>query len=144
MKHPGSTFEYAEERNADLLQAYHDELENASYISVPEIFCNVVNRPSKRFWVSEERAAIVISSMLKGNQLLNMSPTKREMFFEIYKRVLEMYKTSPHLPFFQIIFNVIRQPAPKFYLTPGSAKVIVCKIKRQCYAQRKNRLKHTF
>lgn len=144
MKHSGSTFEYEQARNEDLMRAYHKLLYECSSIHLPDIFRQVVNMPAERFWVSEERAAIVIASMLRGDQLENMRPTNREKYQEIYKRVLELRKEHPGLSVYNLTFMAVHQPAPKFYLTPGSAKVIIYKIKSKWYQQRKRKLRHLF
>lgn len=144
MKPVGSKFEYESERNNDLMSVYHSLICGCEEIKLCELMERVVNSPSRRFWVSEERAAIVVSAMMKGDCLEGMSETKREMFAEIYRRVMEMKGSRSKMSLSEIIFDVIRQPAPKFYLTPGSAKVIIHKIKRKWYEERKRKLRHLF
>lgn len=144
MKHHGSKFEYEEERNHDLMRVYHELICASDFISLPQIYKEVVNMPSARFWVSEERAAIVISSMMKGDKLLDMRPTKREMFKEIYRRAMLLKKEQPALSVYDIAFKVVRQPAPKFYITPGYAKSIIFYAKKKWYEERKRKLRHLF
>lgn len=144
MKHYGNKFEYETDRNDDLMRVYHELIDSADFISLPQIYREAVNRPSARFWVSEERAAIVISSMMKGNKLLNMRPNKREMFEEIYRRAMILRQEQPSLSVYDIAFNVVRQPAPKFYMTPGYAKVVIFYTKKQWYEERKRKLRHLF
>ena len=144
MKHKGSKFEYEDERDKDLMRAYHEQLESCDTIVLSDIFRKVVAMPSERFWVSEERAAIVIGSMLRGNKLEKMRHNAREMYFEIYKRVLSEREKYPDKSIGEIVFHVIRQPAPKFYLTPDSARVIVTRIKREKYSKVFKRLRHMF
>lgn len=96
---------------------------------------------SARFWVSEERAAIVISSMMKGDRLLNMRPTKREMFKEIYRRAMLMRKEQPELSVYDIACMVVRQQAPRFYIMPGYAKSIIFHAKKKWYEERKRKLR---
>lgn len=144
MKPIGSKFEYESERNNDLMSVYHNLICGCEEIKLCELMERVVNSPSRRFWVSEERAAIVVSAMMKGDCLEGMSETKREMFTEIYRRVMDMKGSRSKMSLSEIIFDVIRQPAPKFYLTPGSAKVIIHKIKRKWYEERKRKLRHLF
>lgn len=144
MKHHGTKFEYEDERNHDLMSAFHRLIEEADYISLADIYNKVVHCPSVRFWVSEERAAIVISRMLKGDDLHYMSRSKQAMFREIFKRAQEIRKANPDITLFDVAFRVVRQPAPCFYLTPGSAKVIICSAKRKWYEERKRKLRHLF
>lgn len=141
MKHYGSSFEYAEERNEDMMRAYMQEISRCDQIFLPQVFNRVVNMPSKRFWVSAERAAIVISNMMRGDTLSNMRPTKREMFQEIYRRVKEIQKKNPKMSIYEMALMVVQQPAPKFYLTAGSAKVIIYRIRKQWYKKRSQELR---
>lgn len=60
MKYFGSILDFTRERNADLMRVYRDRLAEASIIVMPVIFQLVADSPASRFWVSEERAAIVI------------------------------------------------------------------------------------
>ena len=144
MKPLGTKFEYEAERNRDLMRVYHECIASTDYISMPAIYEQVVNKPAERFWVSEERAAIVIASMMKGNTLEGMRPNKREMFEEIYRRAMILKEANPSMTIFDLAFATVRQPAPKFYLTPGSAKVIICTVKKQWYEERKRKLRHLF
>ena len=127
------------------MRAYHELIKSAQYILMPEIYHKVVDMPTRRFWISEGRAAIVISAMMKGDTLENMGPLKREMYNEIYCRVIKLREKKPDLPIIQLVSQVVEQPAPKFYLTPGSAKVLICKIRKEWYFRRtKRRLRHCF
>ncbi len=144
MKPHGSKFEYEQERNDDLMKAYHSVIDASCVINLPEVYRNVVKMPSKRFWVSEERAAIVISSMMKGDKLEKMREKKREMFQEIYARAMKIRRAFPEKSIFDIAIMVVRQPAPEFYMTPGYAKLIILSAKRQWYEERRRKLRHLF
>ena len=144
MKHKGSKFEYEEERDKDLMRAYREQIAICNTIVLSEIFTKVVLMPASRFWVSEERACIVIGKMMRGDSLHKMRPTTREMYLEIYRRVCSIKKEQPDKPISEIVFQVVGQPAPQFYLTPDSARVIVTKIKRRFYENNKKRLRHMF
>lgn len=141
MKNFGSHFEYERQRNDDLMRCYREHLSRRPFIHLPEVLDDIVNSPSARFWVSEERAAIVMSQIMRGDKLEKMRPLKREMYEEIYRRVMKLKEQHPDWPLSQLTFEVVRQPAPKFYLTPGSAKVIISKIKSQWYEERKKKLR---
>ena len=97
--------------------------------------------PASRFWVSEERAAIVVSRMLKGDTLKYMRTCKREMFFEIYEKVLKLQQQKPDLSIYKLCFIAVNQPAKKFYMTPLSIRETIYKIKRDFYKERKRKLK---
>lgn len=144
MKNKGSIFEYEDARNRDLIRVYKQLVNESRQIYLPEICKKLVNMPSERFWVSEERASIVISDMLKGRSIEKMTVNKREMYEEIYRRVLELQKESPDATVYELVSQVVEGPAPKFYLTPKSAKVIISKIKSEWYERRKRKSRHLF
>lgn len=141
MKHIGCQMEYTEERSRDLLRVYHEHIAKCGRVVMPEVCKAIVEMPSRRFWVSETRAVIVISAMIKGDmQKLNkMRPLKREMFEEIYRRVMLLKQELPNTPLFDLCLMVIEQPAPKFYITPGSAMIYICKIKKKWREERLQR-----
>lgn len=141
MKNFGSHFEYEEERNDNLLRLYHHLISEVKFICSEEIYRKMADSPSDRFWVSEERALIVVLQVIKGDKLLYMGKNKRDMFLEIYKRTMSMKRQHPNLTLTKIVFRVVRQPAPKFYLTEGSIKVIISKIKSKWYERRRARNK---
>lgn len=143
MKNVGSTFEYEDARNKDLMRAYKKALSESGG-SAADVYRKVAEMPAQRFYVSEERAAIVISNIHKGRSIANMRANKREMYEEIYRRVLLLQKERPGDSIYDLTFEVVQQSAPKFYLTPESARVLIHYIKKQWYEQRKKKLRHLF
>ena len=140
----GSEFEFKQERDNDLMDVYRLAMKNAKYpVNLTEILTRVVNSPSKRFWVSSERASNVISEMHSGKNIEGMKLNKKLMFREIYRRVKQMQNLPQYMNYrlSELVLIVIEQPAPKFYITPESAKIIIHHIKkRECYKQRLQRL----
>lgn len=144
MKHKGSFSEYENQRNKELASAYRQLLHSASFISMPDIYAQLVLQPCSRLWVSEERAAIVVSSMMRGFSIQHMTPNKQAMYRELLRRVTLLQRNNPHASIYELAFTAVHQPATQFYLTPGSAKVIIHKIKTQWYEKRKRKLRHLF
>ena len=139
MKHYGCILDFTEERNRELMRVYREKLAQARYIIMPEIFEQVANTPCKRFWVSEERAAIVISAMLMGKPLGNMRKNKREMFEEIFRRFLVMRKILPHKSIYDLAFRIVQQPAPSFYMTPRTVGELIYRIRNGWYGRQYDR-----
>lgn len=144
MKKKYSHFEYEEERNEDLMRAYREVRDKNPDMKARDIDEAVSRMPSKRFWVSEERASIVISAMLKGRKYEKMGKTKREMYDEILRRVVELRRQMPDETLSEIVFRVVNSPAPKFYLTPGSIRILIHKIKTKWYEEKKRKYRHLF
>lgn len=142
MKHKGAVMEYSGERLNDLMRAYHEYISSCDYIRMPKVYHAIVNMPSRHFWVSDIRAALVISAMLRGEDALRgMWPLKKEMYREIYSRVIALRNEHPELTVSELCSRVISQPAPKFYLTPGSAKMLICKEKKRWMQERLKKLR---
>ena len=134
MKHPGCTIAFSHQRNTELLRAFRHACKTKGFINIAEVSLMTVNSPCSRFWVSEERAAVVVADLLKGRPVLDsMLPLKREMFQEIFHRVLAILDNEPHRSIPDIVFEVVNSPAPKFYIEPRSAMEYIYKIKKGHY-----------
>lgn len=128
MKHKGSTFPYKAERDAELMRAFRLEMLTNSHRTVKEIFRRVADSPCSRLWITEERAAEIIKAML-GGRFHGVSKFKDEMYTELFSRFRRMKEENPYLPFSKLVFFAVNSPAPKFYLSPDQARVIVTRIR---------------
>ncbi|EGW47692.1 hypothetical protein HMPREF0666_01149 [Prevotella sp. C561] len=142
MKYYGSILDFTQERTQELMRVYQEELSKAGYIVMPKIFEQVANSPCSRFWVSEERAAIVISTLLAGKVIPNMRKNKREMFDEIFRRFLIAREQYPEKSIYALAIMVVNQPAPKFYMTPRTVGELIYRIKNGWYEKQFNRYKN--
>ncbi len=133
MKYFGSILDFTKERNAELMRVYRQTLATSDYIIMPDIFARVANSPCSRFWVSEERAAIVISAMLAGKPLPNMRKNKREMFDEIFRRFVSLRNIYPEKSIYELSMDIVHQPAPRFYMTPRTVGELIYRIKSGWY-----------
>lgn len=134
MRTRGDVFEYREERDQALLDAYHRELSLSKHpIVLREIFQKVVDSTSERFWVSPERATYVISELIRGNKLPRMNRNKRRMYMEIFKRVQKLRRQPDYEKkrLIALVQMVVESEAPSFYLTPQSAAVIMHHIRKR-------------
>jgi hypothetical protein len=142
MKYFGSILEFTRERNEDLMRVYREKLSEASIIVMPVIFELVAQSPSSRFWVSEERAAIVISAMAAGRPMPRMRKNKREMFEEIFRRFVVMHEQQPDKSVYELVALIVNQPAPKFYLTARTVGEFIYRIKNGWYENQYNRYRN--
>lgn len=134
MKSFGSVLSFTHQRNTALLKAYHDYIASVKVIRLSEAGKKIVNSPAPRFWVSEERAAAVVSAIMRGKPVLNsMRPSKREMFQEIHRRVLLLKSQRPQRCLSDLVYEVVNSPAPKFYMEPSSALERLFKIRNGWY-----------
>lgn len=144
MKHKGSRCDFTKERDADILRAYKEVISVRDNIGLLEIERRLLQSPSKRFWVSVDRAYNVILNMINGKSISNMNSQKREMFQEIFRRYKIYSKEHPSLTKMDVIWHVCNQEAPSFYLTPKSMHVILHRVrkedKKRCYELRQKKL----
>ena len=144
MKHKGSRCDFTKERDADILRAYKEIISVRDNIGLLEIERRLLQSPSKRFWVSVDRAYNVILNMLNGKSISNMNSQKRAMFQEIFRRYKIYSKEHPSLTKMDVIWRVCNQEAPSFYLTPKSLHVILHRVrkeeKKRCYELRQRKL----
>lgn len=131
MKKKGTISQLRHQRDEDLMRAFQQELAGRPHILLPQVLEAVVSSPSKRFWVTSERASIVIYSMMAGDKLQGMLPLKRKMFREIYRRVMRLKRNYPQLSISLLTEQVVNERAPEFYITPQSAKVIISRIRKR-------------
>ena len=124
----GSTLEYSGERIAALMLEYEKYIASCSHIRMSEVFVHTVSRRGK--------AGVVVAAMLRGDSLAGMHPAKKEMFSEIFRRFLLMRSDFPERSLSRLVSDIIRQPAPKFYLSPSSAKIMFYKAKKEWYARK--------
>lgn len=129
MKKKGSIVEFREQRDRELLKAFRTQLLKLGTLPLNELFTRAAMMPASRFWVSERRAMIVMSQMLKGDRLTTMNPKRREMFYEIFRRVREILDLNPGITLTEASFRVVNSPAPEFYLTPKSARAMIYRLR---------------
>lgn len=141
MKYRGSILDFTKRRNENLMRVYREKLNLMSIVVMPQIFELVAESQADRFWVSEERAAIVISAMAVGKPLPRMRRNKREMFEEIYRRFLIARRGSPQTSLYELVTKIVNQPAPKFYLTPRTVGEFIYRIKNGWYDKQFDRYK---
>ncbi len=129
MKKKGAVSDFGKQRNEELRRAFKAQLHLIGEIPTAELFARAARMPASRFWVSERRAAEVVSKMLKGDRLPGMNPKKREMYMEIFLRAREHLRREPEITVTEATFRAVNSPAPEFYLTPKSARVIIYRIR---------------
>lgn len=133
--------DFTSQRNNDLMCAYRKQLALANYIIMPEIFEKVSESPARRFWVSEERAAVEVARMLAGKPFARMRPNKREMFEEIFRRYITLRDSHPDKSLLGLVSTIVHQPAPKFYLTPRTVGEFIYRIQNGWYDKQFDRHK---
>lgn len=131
MKRIGTVAEYAAQRNQELKQALRTALGRRDCHTLEDCYKAAVAMPASRFWVGERRAADVISLMRRGRQLRNMKPKTREMYMELHRRAMAYMRANPQAGIAEAAFEAVNSPAPEFYITPKSARVILSRARNR-------------
>lgn len=131
MRHKGNVNIFRQQRDRSLLRAYRELIGQTKHIALADVLERLVAMPTERFYVSEWSATIVIARMLKGDDLSSMMPNKRRMYEDILARVKQLMEDDGSLSLYDAVWQAVNQPAPQFYLTPASAKVILYNAKRE-------------
>lgn len=139
MKFKGDEQDFNEERDRELLRIYRRLIADVKHIRSVDICTQISDHPSPRFWVSSDRAAIVVGALSKGDLLVSTHPSKREMYFEIYSRFCELRKKHPKKSVYDLVTEIVYQPAPKFYLTPRTIKEFINRAQKRRRDEKKNR-----
>lgn len=122
------------------MRIYHEQLFNCKHINCPAVLKQIVNMPASRFYVSEERAGVVMSRMERGDKLSEMLPLKRAMFQELYARYKAMRELHPTWNMVRIMSQVVIQPAPCFYISPYTARLEIYKYRKAWHNAKLGRL----
>lgn len=141
MKHKGSKCDLNMYRDRDLQRTFkkvYSENPCTIFMELVKIICA---SPAERFWVSEERAVAVVSQIERGVSLDGMNRERIAMYTEIYRRYVILRQKHPSFSMSRLVSIIVHQPAPRFYLTAGTARVMLYKLFRKCKEQRKLQLR---
>ena len=129
MKKIGSVCDHINDRDKELYHRYREALATAQTIKLDDILLSVIHSRTSRLWLSENRAAEIIKSFIRADGKFKPNPKRAEIYNEVWRRYRRLRSKRPNDAFSDIVFDVVNSPADSFYLTIGSAKVIICKIR---------------
>ena len=153
-KERGDISRWRMRRDRELLEVYYAKLRELNG-NTHEAVRQAVSAPCSRFWVDTYTAYNVVLSMMKGTvPRRDKISSRKEMYDEIYRRVLQVMKEHGarkrnigegwctrqglgrrKLDKAECLWDAVRivvtSPAPKFYLSEGSGVVIICKAQKR-------------
>lgn len=129
MKKIGNVCDYINDRDKELYHRYREAIATAQTIKLDDILLSVIHSRTSRLWLSENRAAEIIKSFIRADGKFKPNPKRAEIYNEVWRRYRRLRSKRPNDAFSDIVFDVVNSPADSFYLTIGSAKVIICKIR---------------
>lgn len=132
-------------RDRDLLRAYNEQLRKQlrlyGRVCQSLLAEKAVGSPASRFWVSSERACVVVYRMMRGESIGYMNPVKFRFYTALYHDFLRYREKHPQMPVKHIVEIVVTQPAPCFPVTPRVAKNIIERTRRRCQREKIERLR---
>jgi len=143
MRKKGNVFAFSEQRDKDLLDAYHRQLEKQlsmyGRIIITGLIQKVINSNASRYWVSSERACVVINKLEKGESINYMKANKIRFYKALYKEFCTFRETHPEMPKKHIVEIVITHPAPCFGMSQRVAGNIIRRMKKKCREEKVKR-----
>ena len=132
-KHKGARSLYTSQRDAELHRAFcrakERLLREKGYVLLSEAVDMARLSGTSRYFISEERAASIISNILKGRKpLQTMSETKNRQFRNLYVQYQALKSQFPNLPHLELVVMACASPAKEFYLTHKAATQILSLI----------------
>lgn len=120
MKKKGACCDYIMQRNENLRRELCRSL-RGSGTTIEQAY----RRLSKggradRFYISEERACRYLTTSEEPHV-----KSRKRMIEEIRRRVNRIMEENPEMDMKEAVYEVVNSPAPEFYLTPGSIRVIL-------------------
>lgn len=125
MKKPRASIDFAKAREKEIVSAFRRLLPRLQHIVVRDVAALVAALPSPRYWVSEERAAIVLSRMLRGQPLGPMRPLRLAMFRELRSAFESVRHRHPRLPYLEAVHMAVNSPASSFFMAPETVAKII-------------------
>lgn len=141
MRKKGSVFVLSEQRNRDLLRAYNEQVKKQLHlfgrVIQTKLAEKVVNSPAARFWVSSERACVIIYRIEKGESIGYMKRSKLRFYRELYRAFCIYREQHPEITCVKhIVEEVVMLPAPCFPITARVARNIIEKTRRKCQREK--------
>ena len=112
-------------RNNNIVENYFETLKNNPSKRIEEIFRITAKSSAPMFYVTFENARRFISLLMRGKRLPVTNSNKRKMYMEIYRRYRERVKDSDARYKYLILEDIIKEPAPSFYLNEETIRQIV-------------------
>ena len=146
MRKKGSVFALSDNRNRDLLRAYNEQVKKQlrlyGRVTKTGLVERTVSSPASRFWVSSERACVIIYRMERGESIGYMKQNKLRFYTELYKAFRAYREQHPEIACVKhLVEIVVMQPAPCFPITPRVARNIIEKMRRKCQREKIERLR---
>lgn len=125
MKKRNAKCDYIAQRNEDLKKEFIARLGKTDFRRIDDIFPCLAQIPARRFYITEERALILLNQYERnGAWPAAMNKRRIMMMEEIRSRVKALMLKRPKLSLRDAVYEVVNSTAPNYYLTPRSIRTI--------------------
>lgn len=139
MKKKESKMEFHDARINDVMLKYMRLSKTLKRKVVLSDYEKIIKMPTRRFWVSEERAYYVIKALIAGKTFPKMCKSRKVMFSDIKERVKALMEEDKSLSLMDACAKAISMPAPQLYLTPLTIKTLISTNRRKWIQERKRK-----
>ena len=126
MKKKGNKSLYIEERDLALVSNFHRLLREYRVLDLDEIFAEIaLDTPAPRYYISEDRAYAALLYKRRTGHFDVRDGRRRALLEDLEADVLEILKRGDADRLLDAVYIAVNNPAPSFYLTPGSVRTLI-------------------
>ena len=118
-----------EERDRAVFEAYNDAISHNDFKTQEDAFEYVRTHPAPRFFIEPEFCTTVICRMLRNEPMGIKGEHQRRKFNELFRRYKEFLAENPTYPSIVICSIIVNEPAPEFFISTRSVRLIVSRQK---------------
>lgn len=156
-RHIGNNNARAEERNEELYKCYREALKSMmdkrGFVCATDAIEIARSSPCSCYYVGYDRAYAILFALEKyyswtrtkktpnrpKHPLYNVRDTSRSMFFDLYKVYEQIRLENPDESRMSSVIKACSTPAKQFYITFGSARIILQRMTTSAKKSRSNK-----
>ena len=133
----------------DLMNVYRDVYQDVPMgTTQTEVYRMVVQHPAPRFYIDPRMAHIRIAPLMRGDYsaLERLKPLKRKMYMDLYDVVMRLSQKKGywHRSLYYILKDAVLEPAPQFYISADSMRLIWKKKSEEDRQRRMRRFRRAY
>ncbi|MBV5282163.1 MAG: hypothetical protein JZU53_06955 [Paludibacter sp.] len=97
----------------------------ARYTKKMTLIENALSKPAKSFYVSFEEGARRINAIEKTGDCGKIKDLNAQKYKDLHREFVKLREKNPNIPTLALIQMAINRPAPRFYIKPQTAALIL-------------------
>lgn len=123
--------EYIAERNLALVNLFRDLVKANPLFDIDAICGEITRAPAPRFFISEDRALLVISLYMQCGVWPGKSRLRHRLYADLLERVRSLLAAGDADDLEDAVYMAVQQPAPSFYLTQQTIRTNIFRTLRK-------------